>query len=182
MLEPAQLHFDEIQNNFYRLWYDPDYQYYFGIDRRWVPSNSVDTDAGFDRVLHQFASIDPKTGKVIGYIGYVLHPSTRVASDFGAVNFYRDDHQILFAKDLFTAIENLFEKFGCRVMDFMEIRGNPIEKSYDRLVQKYGGRIVGYQRDQAQTIDGKLCDIKLYEIHSEDYFSAKREKEEKKGT
>lgn len=181
MLEPIQLHFGEIQKNFYRIWYDPAYQYYFGIDRRWTPANADDTDAGSDRVIHQFASVDPKTGKVIGYIGYILRLSTRGASDFGAINFYRDEYPTLFAKDLFTAIEDLFEKFGCRVMNFMEVEGNPIEKSYDRLVQKYGGRIVGYQRDQALAIDGKLCNAKLYEIHSDDYFRVKREME-KKGT
>lgn len=167
MLEPAMLHSDEIRENFYRIFYDPEYQYYFGVDRRWTPDMGEDNDNMY--IAHRFASIDA-SGKVIGYIGYTLNSVTREASSFGAINFYKDDGTITFARDLFHAINNLFMLYGCNVMHFFEIDGNPIGKTYDRLVKRYGGRLVGIQRDTAQGLDGRLLDTKIYEIHKDDYF------------
>ena len=50
--------------------------------------------------------------------------------------------------------------------------GNPIEKSYDKMVKKYGGRIIGTYKEDVKLIDGEYYDKKLYEILSSEYFNA----------
>ena len=44
-----------------------------------------------------------------------------------------------------------------------------IEKTYDKMVKKYGGNIIGIKRDEAKLIDGKFYDLKLYEILADEY-------------
>ena len=50
------------------------------------------------------------------------------------------------------------------------IIGNPIEKSYDKMINKYGGRIVGIYKEDVKLIDGEYYDKKLYEILASEYF------------
>ena len=71
------------------------------------------------------------------------------------------------------ALKDIFEKFHFRKLIFSVVIGNPIEKTYDRMIQKYGGRIVGIQRQQVKLIDGQFYDVKMYEILSDDYFGRK---------
>ena len=59
------------------------------------------------------------------------------------------------------------------MLEFAVVRGNPIEKSYDRIATKYGGRIVGIRTARARDMAGNLCDDKLYEITREGYLAAK---------
>ena len=66
-----------------------------------------------------------------------------------------------------------FEKFNFRKLNFSVVIGNPIEKSYDRMVKRFGGAICGYQRENVRLFDGKFYDEKLYEVLSEDYWRAK---------
>jgi hypothetical protein len=61
-------------------------------------------------------------------------------------------------------------------MRFGVIVGNPIEKTYDKLIEKYGGKICGYAKEDIKLFDGKLYDLKNYEIMREDYIKAKEKK------
>lgn len=56
-------------------------------------------------------------------------------------------------------------------MNFIVVVGNPIEKSYDKMIKKYGGRIVGTYKEDVKLIDGEYYDKKLYEILASEYFS-----------
>jgi hypothetical protein len=55
-------------------------------------------------------------------------------------------------------------------LSFDAIIENPIEKTYDKLVLKYGGKIVGIREKEINLVDGKYYDIKEYEILAEKYF------------
>ena len=67
---------------------------------------------------------------------------------------------------------DIFEKYNFRKLSFYVVVGNPIEKSYDKMCERYGGRIVGVKRKNTRLIDGKYYDEKLYEILKEDYMKA----------
>ena len=57
-----------------------------------------------------------------------------------------------------------------RKLEFTVVVGNPIEKTYDKLIKKYGGNIVGVKHKNCKLIDNKYYDEKIYEIFREDYI------------
>ena len=65
------------------------------------------------------------------------------------------------------------EKYNFRKLNFYVIAGNPAEKAYDKMIKRYGGRVVGYRRKNTRLFDGKYYDEKLYEVMREDYFRKK---------
>lgn len=66
-----------------------------------------------------------------------------------------------------------FDKFKFRKLTFSVIVGNPIEKSYDKMINKYGGRVVSIYSDETKLIDGEYYDVKLYEITRNNYLKTK---------
>ncbi|MCI9098071.1 MAG: hypothetical protein HFI95_18260 [Lachnospiraceae bacterium] len=67
-------------------------------------------------------------------------------------------------------IKDIFEKHRFRKIDFYVVIGNPVKYQYDRMVEIYGGRAVGFRKEHVMLMDGKLYDQKLYEILREDYM------------
>jgi RimJ/RimL family protein N-acetyltransferase len=90
----------------------------------------------------------------------------------GIINF--TDDIITIGKDLRQAIKDIFEKFNFHKLSYCVVVGNPIEKAYDKLTPKYGGRIVGVERQHTKLFDNKYYDVKRYEILREDYINAKK--------
>ncbi len=76
-----------------------------------------------------------------------------------------------FGIDAGNAIKDIFEKYHLRKIFFSVVVGNPIEKSYDKMIERYGGRICGYYREHTKLIDGRFYDEKQYEILEKDYFA-----------
>ena len=109
---------------------------------------------------------------MIGYIGYHIDRSAEVVDVLNIINF--PENRVVFGMDAGQALKDIFEKFNFRKLVFMVVIGNPIEKSYDKMIQRYGGRVVGIQKQQTKLIDGKFYDVKLYEILAEDYFRRKK--------
>lgn len=73
------------------------------------------------------------------------------AYDFGAINFSND--KLTFGRDLVQVIDDIFCSFGLERMEFKVVCGNPIERSYDRMVERFGGRIVGVRKRVAKLMD-----------------------------
>jgi hypothetical protein len=75
-----------------------------------------------------------------------------------------------FGRDVITAVKDIFEKYRFNKLDFSVVCGNPIEKTYDKLIKRYNGRVVGIREQEARLLDGKLYDVKEYELLAERYF------------
>ena len=118
-----------------------------------------------------YVSID-KDNNILGYISYSVDRDTGSVHSFGAINF--SDNKIVFGLDLCEVIDDIFCKFNLARMEFCVICGNPIEKTYDKMVNKYGGRIIGTRRRVTKLYDGKIYDEKIYEMFREDYLKNKR--------
>lgn len=74
---------------------------------------------------------------------------------------------------MIKVIDDLFMTFKFRKLRFSVEVGNPIEPSYDRMVEKYGGRICGLFKAENKLFDGTITDRKWYEIMREDYISSR---------
>lgn len=153
----------ELQNNFLDTFYDDKYKFYHdGYSSEYTPS----TD---NWGQHEFVSID-SYGDVIGYIAYSIDRNSYSIDRLRIINF--SDNRIIFGKDVITVLNNAFTKYNFRKLTFCVFIGNPIEKSYDKLINKYGGRIVGYYKKHERLSDGELYDMKMYEIFREDYIKS----------
>lgn len=164
MLDNARKYVTEVKAKFMDVWYDDKYKYYFC---NWHNEHELAND---DYTNMYFVSVD-KDKNVLGYIAYSIDRGANYAHKFGAINF--SDNKLTFGKDLQQVIDDIFCKFNFQRMEFDVVCGNPIEKSYDRMVAKYGGRVIGVRRRAATLMDNKLYDSKSYEILKEDYLRSK---------
>lgn len=161
MLDVANKYKEQLTEKFQDTWFEEKYKFWNGsiCYEEWKPEEST-----WDN--HQFVSID-SSGEVIGYIGYQIDRSSDNVHSLNIINF--TDNKITFGTDVGRAIADIFERFHFRKLSFLVIVGNPIEPTYDRLIERHGGRIVGYKRKEVRLIDGLFYDEKLYEILAEEY-------------
>lgn len=150
----------------WEIWYDEKYQYYFGGTYR--NDFSLADNTG-DYPKRAFAVLND-SDELLGYIGYSVDNELRIAQWFGAINF--SDDKLTFGKALHRVIDDCFIKFGMNVISWCVVCGNPIERSYDRMCKKLGGRIIGVRHNRATDLAGNPLDDKEYEILREDYLKA----------
>ena len=165
MLKPAILYAEQLPKMYQALWFNEKYKYY---NSHWHSFTVEDKTWEW----HEFVSVS-QTGELLGYIHYRVDRVTLNCAGFGAINFTNNP---LFGKDLLQAIQDIFERFNFHKLTFGVVIGNPAEKSYDRLCQKYGGRILCIEKEETKLEDNKYYDVKRYEILREDYLRAKENK------
>lgn len=106
-------------------------------------------------------SVD-KNDNLIGYISYSVDWIAMSADRFGIISF--DKGNILFAKDVYECICNLFEVYHMNRISFTAYVDNPAIRGYRNFVKKHGGRECGYYRQNARLQDGRLHDSVEFEI------------------
>lgn len=163
MLAPAVLYEDELRRLFNSIWFEDKYK--FWNNDTYYDSFKVADSSWSD---HQFVSL--KDGKIIGYIEYQIYRCGPTAHTLSIINF--TDDKMTFGMDVGSALRDIFEKYHLHKLTFFVVIGNPIERSYDRMIAKFGGRIVGTYRKDTRLIDGKYYDRKAYEVLAEDYFTS----------
>jgi len=119
---------------------------------------------------HHFVSLQGE--QIIGYISYWIDRQSDIVSGIHIVHFEKK-YPFTFSRDVITTIKDIFEKFHFRKINVSVVIGNPIERCYDRLIKRAGGRIVGIKKKDVKLIDGQYYDQKLYEILAENYYKAK---------
>jgi len=164
MLEYAKKYELKLKELYWDIAFDSHYQYRQSSPHRDDFELPKDTYSQND-----FVSI--WQGEIIGHINYSINRSANCIDNLTCVHF-GNNNSYTFAKDLITAIKNIFEKYKFNKLCFCVVVGNPIEKTYDKLVKKYGGRIVGIWKQDRKLLDGNLHDVKCYEILAEDYFKS----------
>ncbi len=167
MLDLAINHEEELRMKFRSTWFTEKYKF-------WNCANFYEERQLAESTLneHQFVSLNDN-GEVIGYIGYWIDRENDLVDGLNIINF--TENRVTFGIDVGNALRDIFEKFHFRKLNFSVVVGNPIENTYDRLIDKYHGRIVGVQEKQVRLIDGQFFDKKLYEILADDYFNGRKE-------
>lgn len=160
MLDLALNHEAELKTKMRNTWFDEKYRFYHSNN---CSDLCLSTETWNE---HQFVSVNSK-GEVIGYINYKIDRDANYCYSLGAINF--SDDIFIFGKDLRCVITDIFNKFNFNKINFNVVVGNPAEKSYDKLIKKYGGKIVGIFHDDFRGMDGKLYDTKCYEILKRDF-------------
>lgn len=165
MLDIALKHTEELKKLYVNTWHNEKYKYYNYRSFWEMPKFEESTWDG-----HDFVSINKK-GEIVGAIGYSINRPTESVCGLGIINF--TDDKLTFGRDVLQAIKDVFEKYNFRKLSCCVVIGNPIEKTYDKLIPKYGGRIIGIEKEETKLCDNKYYDVKRYEILREDYMRAK---------
>ena len=166
MLDIALKYVDKLKMLYINTWHNEKYKYY-NYQCFWkMPTFDESTWDG-----HDFVSLD-KNGEIIGAIGYSINRPTESVCGLGILSF-TDEPTLEFGKDVLQAIKDIFEKYNFRKLSFCVVIGNPIEATYDRLCEQYGGRIVGIEKQETKLCDNKYYDVKRYEILRADYLKAR---------
>lgn len=178
MIENARIHSEELTKLMYKVWYDPNYQYYFGSDDRWEPWWGNDQWNNGEGVRSWAVLTNDR--EVIGYISYRWNPALRLANNFGAINFSPDSavHKLIFGRALYQVLTELFEVFNANTVEWCVVCDNPIETSYDRIVGRFGGKILCTRANRAIDLAGNLHADKIYEITKEEYFATVKKGEQ----
>lgn len=108
-------------------------------------------------------------------MGYSIDRTNDSVDAIMAVNF--SDNKVVFGNDLMQMIDDIFCKFNFRKMTFTVVVGNPIERSYDRLVKLVGGNIVGVYEHHVKLMDNQYYNEKIYEVMWYHYRDYKEKKE-----
>lgn len=161
MLDLAIKYESELQKLFADISLDEKYKFLYGMSYREKYKASETT-----WTMHEFVSIH--NGEVIGYLKYNLDRDSNMAYGMQIVNFSNKGNYY-FSKDMMQFLKDIFEKFRFRKLRFCCFVGNPIEKMYDEYIKKFGGRIVGLEREESKLLDGLYYDLKLYEILYSEY-------------
>lgn len=162
MLKNALLYKEILQKKFQETWYNPAYKFYSGgtgNNNLLIPDNCYEN--------HCFASVD-SNDNVLGYIAYHVDYAAMSCCNFGAISF--DLGNLVFTKDLLQSIDDIFVKYGMNRIDFWAFVDNPIVPTYQKLVEKYGGRIVGILEDTAKLMDGQLHSSIIFELKADSYL------------
>lgn len=166
MLDIAINYKEQLAQKFRKVWFQEKYKFWNNCN--YYEEQDI-SDSTWQK--HQFVSLN-SNGNVIGYIGYAIDRANEYAYSLNIINFTED--KLTFGMDVGKALTDIFERFHFRKLTFSVVIGNPIEKTYDKMIEKYGGRIVGYYKQHCKLIDGNFYDEKIYEIFSKDYFSKKK--------
>lgn len=165
MLRPAQLYKDKLAEENIKSWYDSRNIYWNGG----VGDSVIDLpDHTYDR--HDFVSVD-KQNNVLGYIGYNVDWVAMSASRFSIISFQKGN--MIFVKDLYQAICDLFYTYHMNRISWLAYADNPAVKGYRNFIKRHGGRECGYQRQVVKLLDGTLHDIVYFEILAEEFKNSK---------
>lgn len=164
MLDVAQKYTDTLKLKISETAYDLNYMFYHsGWNDEYSPSNE-------NWNQHEFVSLSSDQ-EILGYIRYSVSRNDYSVHGLTAINF--SDDKITFGRDLVQVVDDIFTKYHFRKLGFSVYVGNPIEKTYDKLIEKYGGRIVGIKKEETRLLDGSFYDFKMYEIFQRDYLASK---------
>jgi hypothetical protein len=167
MLKRAYQYKDQLARHISSILDD---EYY---DNLWI-DNHVDfimdvRDNNYSK--QQFVSVEPsECWNLIGYFEASINREINSVGSLVVINFKKDG-SITFSKDLKDFFMRLFFRYNYSKINFSVVVGSRNEKIYDKFVSKYGGRIVGIFKNHNILQNGKIVDMKFYEIMKEDFQS-----------
>ena len=163
MIKPAVLYEQEIIDSFKNIFFNEKYKYlyYSGYGIPQIENNTFN--------VHQFASVD-NNNNLVGFIYYDVDRTYHAARTLCAVNF--TDNYITFGADLVQVIKDIFEKYHFHKLIFNAVIGNPAREKYTKIIERFGGRIVGIAKEDIYMY-GKYHDKIIYEVLKSDYDNMK---------
>ena len=157
MLIPAAMYKDDIQKLSKQFFYSDKAFYYNGYPMT-APINVADSDEYGE--LFQYAIIDKDI--LVGYLSYRIRWYDSCAYAFGLFGFQNKPNPVI-GFDLYKELEKIIHQYKIHRIEFRMVKGNTVEKHYQRFVNKYGGREL-ILKDEVKDRYGNYHDCIIYEI------------------
>jgi len=167
MLKLAYPYQEQLNKAYQQIIFKDKYKY-FNLSNYWNYEMELDKDS-WNSV--QMVSVD-KNDNILGYLSASFSRPANKVSSIGVMNFH--DMNITFSKDFYEFLNSLFLTYDFHKIEWSVVIGNPAEKMYDKIINKYGGRVVGVYKESTRLQDGKYYDVKDYEIFKRDYERNKK--------
>ena len=138
-----------------------DDMYYFTADKNEKEFNYIGADAFNLCEGHQYAIYDGDS--IVGYFSYCCDNVENELFnfgvglelfDFGLYSF--DKNNPIIGLDVYKEMQRLRKEYGCCYVSFWMIKGNPVEKHYDRIIKHFHGR---------KEVHENLIDNSIKEVH-----------------
>jgi hypothetical protein len=155
MLKPAFCFQTELNLEYRKHLYSENFK--FLIEDVWEFEITVDAN---DSERLQFVSVNP-ANEVLAYFSASINRRLYKVDSVEVIIFHNNS---IASRDLMTFVKNLTGKFGFKKINFEGFVGSPGEKVYDKHLKILKARIVGIKKNEVRLSDGKLYDVKLYEI------------------
>lgn len=157
MIKPAILYKEELSKAFNQKLYTQEYLWYEGgID-------NYEHEIKEEQDKFQYAIID--NDQVIGFISFRVDWYCSCVFNFGLINFSGQPSMAIFSA--IREVIKMIEGFNLHRIDFRCVSGNPAEKRYCKIVQRfeltYRIRLVRFF-DNIKDRQGKYHDTIMYEL------------------
>lgn len=174
MLKRAILYQTQLNDRFAAMADDPRCKYFsseYNVLNAEIKTSTWDA--------HQFVSIGAQYAPIIGFLEATIKRSGHYVSNLCIVKFSPEgaresensNRDIIFAKDLYTFLTNLFLVYKYNKLEYGCAVGSPQEKMYDKYTLKYGGKIIGISTEHFVSESGERMDYKYYEIMRKDFLN-----------
>lgn len=167
MIEPAILYIGELTEAFNRTLYTK--------ERFWYEGGIENYDTEIKEEADKFQYAITKYGQLLGYISFRVDWYSSCAYNFGLIKFEDtyDTYELIdypSAPVIASAIREVIrqiESFGLHRIEFRCVGGNPAEKGYDGIIERFHGkyklRKVDF-RDNIRDTQGNYHDTIMYEM------------------
>lgn len=156
MLKPAFLFRDDLNREYQKyLYFD---RFKFLVEDIYEFEIPVDPS---DEHFLQFVSVSP-SGDILAFFSAEINRRLYKVEALEVIIFTQN---LTSSRDFAQFVTDLTHKFNFRKVNFEAIVGSPGEAVYDRHASRFGARIVGIKKNEVRLSDGKLYDVKLYEIN-----------------
>ncbi len=163
MLDLAIKHKVKLEKEMLEIMFKEQYKFYnpssyyeeFKLDEKDIGWHSM-----------QFVSYDKLRENIVGYMSATIDRDSEIVSGLSIVNF--SGNRAIFGRDLREFLLRIAKRQDIRKICFSASMENPINKTYQKMIRKYNGRIVGTNLQHYKLFDGTYSDRVIYEINTEE--------------
>jgi hypothetical protein len=157
MLKVASLYKEQLDKICQEIAFDERFKFYIND---MGPGMNFEIKTAWQEL--QFVSVN-KDDTVIGIFEASIVRQSNIVNSFRTANFTGKPNSI-YSQDLQQFFIDLFMKFNLSKVIWYVHVGNPAELIYDKFINHHGGRVVGVFKEDSRLWDGRLYDLKAYEI------------------
>jgi hypothetical protein len=171
-LEPAALFAQPLNQLIIKATFDPANEWFFYDGAH--SGASVLEQGMCNTWLHENFVALSETNEIIAYFEGQWQRPMDIIEGFRVIHF-GVAYSRMATKAFFVYLDYLFVNRGCKAFNWMvALQNEHALEQYERFIKNYCGHKVGTRHHAQKSYTGKISDINIYELTSEEYFNWKK--------